>query len=1192
MSTIQSIGKLFRFLPAAVLAMVTLGAAGPAYAADDVRVVGVEFIPTLITRGATSTLRVKLRNNGAGGQRASVDYPLIVPSGLTAVGHQLGQDCNAAAVTFLAQGTTSGVTLIGLTLLPSGTCTVDVTVSAVETGTYTFTAQNNGLTLSTTLTVVAPAVAESAAISVSQTSIPFPPQEVGVTSSARLATVTNPGGVTVNITGILASNPFAASSECNTVTLVSGASCTFSITFTPALTGAVEGSVQINSNAPTTSIALTGEGIAPMPSLSPAQLSFANTAVNTTATSNVTLMNSNEASAALTVAELTVTGPFSATSDCPGSLAVGSSCTIAVSYSPTTTGEHNGELKVWSLTAASSVVLPLSGTAIVPLTVPGAPTIGTATAGNGQATITFTPPASNGGSAITSYTVTSNPGGFTATGTASPITVGGLTNGTVYTFTVRATNAIGTGAASAASNSVTPATVPGAPTIGAAAPGNGQATVAFTPPASNGGSPITGYTVTSNPGGVTASGAASPITVSGLTNGTAYTFTVTATNALGTGPASAASNSVTSLPALGLSPAGLDFGSQTINTASTTRPVTVSSAGTAPLSIAAIVASGDFNFTGCATPLTLAPGANCTLAIKFLPTADGPRTGAIDISSNAPGSPHAVALTGNGIFAPVPAISATPSSVNLGSIVVGTSATARVAISNAGEADLSIAGISVDGPHFLQSHTCPSVLSPAATCNVVVTYAPTAVGAHSAALRITSNAVPSPLAIPLSGTALPVPVPAMQLSATSVVFDATFLNMVSSPIMVRVTNAGTGPMHISSIATSGDFGYSGCGFPSTILPGDFCLLSITFKPLSEGHLTGSIQIASDAPASPHAIALSGTVVVVLNPAISLAPAALDFGTLRIGSDEVSVMRLTNVGNMALTISAISSAGAMFSQTNNCPASLAAAAFCDIEVTYAPTSVGAHSGQVRIVSNATPSEHIAALSGTGIPVPPAFMVVDTFVDFGQQLTGSVTRAGLAISNTGGRPLVISQMQLFGAPEFGIEGNCAVIEPKENCSVMVLFAPTVAGALAGRIEIVSNHSGGMVTVDLVGLGIARPRADLELSIEGLGFGNQVVGSVSDTRPVGVTNVGNAPLQFLGFDLPLDFSVDSRQCPAQLLPEQSCELFVTFKPVVPGPRGGQLTINSNAIGGPHSVSLTGTGCRFFTMGAARNPARLCSP
>jgi uncharacterized repeat protein (TIGR01451 family) len=207
-------------------------------------------------------------------------------------------------------------------------------------------------------------------------------------------------------------------------------------------------------------------------------------------------------------------------------------------------------------------------TAAVAATAPGTPVGVTASAGDSQAFITWL---SGGGSPATSYTVRN---ATASNGTLAPdvnvpvvgssltpaVSIGGLVNGVTYTFIVSATNAQGTSAFSAPSNSVTPIaiTVPGAPTGATATAADSQATVFWIPPANNGNATITSYTVTARVNGVstgitatTANGNITSAVVTGLTNGTTYTFTVHATNSKGAGPESAPSNAVTPTRPLG-----------------------------------------------------------------------------------------------------------------------------------------------------------------------------------------------------------------------------------------------------------------------------------------------------------------------------------------------------------------------------------------------------------------------------------------------------------------------------------------------------------------------------------------------------------------------------------------------------------------------------------------------------------------
>ena len=194
------------------------------------------------------------------------------------------------------------------------------------------------------------------------------------------------------------------------------------------------------------------------------------------------------------------------------------------------------------------------------LFIPPAPTSLTATAGNAQATLSWSAPSVIAQAPITDYVVqfSSNSGSTwttfaDGTSTATSATVTGLTNGTAYVFRVAAVNAVGTGAYSGtATGTPIGGTVPGTPTSLSATGGNAQVALSWTAPADNGGTAITDYAVQfSSDSGSTWSTFAdgtsttTSATVTGLTNGTAYVFRVAATNSAGTGAYTAASSSVT-----------------------------------------------------------------------------------------------------------------------------------------------------------------------------------------------------------------------------------------------------------------------------------------------------------------------------------------------------------------------------------------------------------------------------------------------------------------------------------------------------------------------------------------------------------------------------------------------------------------------------------------------------------------------
>jgi hypothetical protein len=222
-----------------------------------------------------------------------------------------------------------------------------------------------------------------------------------------------------------------------------------------------------------------------------------------------------------------------ATGALPGGLSLASNG--AITGTPTAAGTFTFTVSgTDSSTATHASFTSATISLTINATVPGAPVVGTATAGNAQAQVSFTAPASDGGAAITGYTVTSTPGGATATGSSSPITVTGLSNGTAYTFKVTATNGIGTGSASAASNSVTPFASPPTATqaIASTMLTQNHAATAFTPVTGSGGASPLSYSVSpSLPSGLSMASGTGAITGTPTATSSATTYTVTVTDA-------------------------------------------------------------------------------------------------------------------------------------------------------------------------------------------------------------------------------------------------------------------------------------------------------------------------------------------------------------------------------------------------------------------------------------------------------------------------------------------------------------------------------------------------------------------------------------------------------------------------------------------------------------------------------------
>jgi subtilisin family serine protease len=300
---------------------------------------------------------------------------------------------------------------------------------------------------------------------------------------------------------------------------------------------------------------------------------------------------------------------------------------------------------------------------------------------------------------------------------------------------------------------------------------------------------------------------------------------------------------------VGVSPGALAFARQVVATVSAPKTVTVTNRQAVSLAVTGISINGDFLQSNTCGQSVMA-GGTCKITVTYNPTAVGYASGTLTLTHNAANNHLTVPLSGYGI---VPAAVA-PLNINFAGVVLGSSSRAQyVKLTNNQSTALSIIGVTMTGA-FTQTNTCGTALGPLQSCNVLVTFTPVALGAHSGTLTLRYNASNSPQTVTLAGTG----VSRVTLSPATLDFGGVVVGNVSlSRSASLMNNQKSASLAITSISASGDFTQTNnCG--TQLGPSLTCVINVTFKPAAMGVRSGSVVIASNVPESPHVLALSGT----------------------------------------------------------------------------------------------------------------------------------------------------------------------------------------------------------------------------------------------------------------------------------------------------------------------------------------------
>ena len=501
-----------------------------------------------------------------------------------------------------------------------------------------------------------------------------------------------------------------------------------------------------------------------------------------------------------------------------------------------------------------------------------------------------------------------------------------------------------------------------------------------------------------------------------------------------------------------------------------------------------------------------------------------------------------------------------PASVNFGSVAVGKQATQTVSVSNMGKAALNITQVTLSNSQFsVTGMTTPMTLAAGQSGSFTVAVKPRSAGILTGTLTAQGDSGSAPVVANLSATAVSSQ-PQLSVNPAAIDFGTVSVGLKGNNNLV-LTNLGAADQTISLITINGtEFTISGISTPKTIAAGQSAQAVVTFSPTTAGSVAGSIGITSNDPVNPTlTVSLSGIGSATKSGQLSASPASLGFGTVATGSSANQQIHLTNTGSAAVKISGVSASGTGFSATGvSTPATINPSQSVALTASFAPSTPGSATGSISILSDAANSTLKIPLDGTGAQA--GLSILPASFNFGSVIDGQTKSQNFAVTNTGTASLTIAQLSVTGTA-YSVSGLAtpATLPPGNTAAFSVLFAPTIAGGLAGTVTVSSNAPNSPSSLALSGTGVAAS-VTLSTSPASLSFPSVNAG-ISSSKNVTITNSGNSSLTISQIAVNArDFAASGIATPLTLAAGKNAVMSVSFSPTAAENITGNVTVMSS--------------------------------